>query len=317
MHDLIIIGGGPAASAAAVYAARKKLNSVIIAETFGGQSIVSDDIQNWIGSRSISGIELAKNFEEHIRAQETVEVISGDLVEKIDKQGELPAGHLEVTTKQGKSYQTKTIFLATGSRRRRLGIPGEDKLDGKGVVFCSTCDAPIFKNKDVVVVGGGNAGLEAVVDLIPYANSIKLLIRSTELKGDAITQEKIKNHPKVEVVFEAVTKEITGETFVDGVKYLDLKTNEEKTLPVQGVFIEIGSVPNADFLANLVERNQRNEVVVNHKTQATTALGIWAAGDVTDVLYKQNNISAGDAVKALLSIYEFLHKNNITGAHNL
>ncbi len=315
MYELVIIGGGPAAVAAGVYAARKQIKTLLIAESFGGQSLVSNDIQNWIGTKNISGLELAQNLEGHVRAQEGIEIIDGDLVAKVEKVGEPPKGHFKITTRSGKTFETKTILAASGSRRRRLGIPGEDKYDGKGVVFCSTCDAPIFKGKTVAIVGGGNAGLEAAVDSIPYAAKIYMIIRGDILKGDAVTQEKVKNHPKITILYNAISKEILGDKVVTGLKYENSLTHQLSQLTLDGVFVEIGSLPNSDFLKGIVELNAIGEVIVDHKTQTSSQPGVWAAGDVSDVLYKQNNISAGDAVKAILNIYEYLHKNDSFAAH--
>lgn len=316
MYELIIIGGGPAASAAGVYAARKKIKALLITETFGGQSFVSNEIQNWVGTKALSGLELAKNLEEHVRNQEGLEIVSGDIVTKVERiNGEPPKGHFIVRTKAGQAYETRTIFVASGSRRKRLGIPGEDAFDGKGVVFCSTCDAPLFKGKTVAVVGAGNAGLEAIIDSIPYAEKIYLVVRGENIRGDATTFEKVKAHPKVTILMNAVSEEIRGDKMVKTLVYKDAVTSERKELVVDGVFVEIGSMPNSDFVKELVSLNKIGEIIVDHKTQQSSAVGIWAAGDVSDVLYKQNNISAGDAVKAILNIYEFLHKNHLTGAH--
>ena len=315
MYELIIVGGGPAAVAAGVYAGRKKIKTALITESFGGQSLVSNEIYNWIGTKAISGLQLAQDFEAHVR-EHGIEIIDGDMVVKVSKVNNgPPAGHFVVNTKSGKTLETKTLLIASGSRRKRLGIPGEDRLDGKGVVFCSTCDAPLFKNKDVVIVGAGNAALEAVVDSIPYANKIYLLVRGTEMKGDAVTQEKIKNHPKVTIIYNAVSQEVLGEKSVTGVRYQNKASGEVQELAIQGFFIEIGSIPNSDFVKDLVSLNQIGEIIVDHKTQATSCAGIWAAGDVSDVIYKQNNISAGDAVKGLLSVYDFLHRQGLTGVH--
>lgn len=302
MYEFLIIGGGPAGVAAGVYAARKKNKIAIITETFGGQSVVSADIQNWIGSKSVSGIELGQMLEEHIKAQEDVEIIEGDLVvgvKKID-------GGFVVSTKEGKVIKARTVLVASGSRRKRLGVPGEDEFDGKGVAFCSTCDAPMFQGKDVAVVGGGNAGLEAVVDLFPYAEKIYLLHRRDTLKGDEATQDKIRANPKVEIIFNANTTEIFGDKFVTGLNYTDANGKEQR-LDVGGVFIEIGAIPNTDFVKDLVELNDLGEIIVDHRTQRSSLEGIWAAGDASDVLYKQNNVSAGDAVKAALNIDAYIH----------
>jgi len=304
MYDFVIIGGGPAGVAAGVYAARKKIKSALITDGFGGQSLVSADIQNWIGTKSVSGFDFSKMLEDHLRAQEGIEIFYPDLVERVDKAG----GNFKISTKEGKILEAKTILVATGSRRRKLNVPGEKEFDGKGVAYCSICDAPIFKNKVTAVVGGGNAGLEAVRDLLAYSPKIYLLQRGQALKGDPLTQEMIAKEAKVTVFLNAITTEIIGDKFVTGLRYKDVKTGEEKELKVDGVFVEIGSVPNTEFLGGLVEKNEWGEIIIDHKTQRASQEGIWAAGDATDVLYKQNNISAGDAVKAVLNIYDYLNK---------
>ena len=304
MYDLVIIGGGPGGVAAGIYGARKKIKSALITDSFGGQSLVSADVQNWIGTKSVSGYDLAKMLEEHLREQQGIDIFDTDLVTEVKK----AKGFFAVATQKGKSYETKTILVLSGSRRKKLGVPGEKELDGKGVFYCSICDAPIMNGKTVAVIGGGNAGLEAGIDLLPYASKIYLLEFSDALKGDPITQEKLKANSKVEIIFNAKTLEILGSEFATGLKYEDQKTKEVKELKLEGVFVEIGAIPNADFLAGLVQVNIMGEIVVDHKTQATSLPGIWAAGDVSDVLYKQNNISAGDAIKAVLNIEEYLRK---------
>src|SRR3989344_1932667 len=225
MYDLVIIGGGPGGIAGGVYAARKKLKTALIAESFGGQSITSADIQNWIGTQSISGFDLAKNLENHLRAQRGLEIIDGDLVIKVEKIN----NGFSVATQQGKILETKTILICSGSRHRKLGILGERELDGKGVAYCSTCDAPLFSDKTVAVIGAGNAGLEAVRDLLVYANKVYLLNRSEAIRGDAVTFESIKNDARGEVIMLAEAREILGDKFVSGLKYLDKKSNEVKT----------------------------------------------------------------------------------------
>jgi alkyl hydroperoxide reductase subunit F len=306
MYQLVIIGGGPAGVAAGVYAARKKLKAALVAESFGGQSITSDSIQNWIGTPSVTGLELAEKLEQHVRTYaEDLDIIDGDRVESMAKQAD---GTFVLATRGGRSLETQAVLVASGSRRRKLGIPGEAAFDGKGVVYCSTCDAPIFKDKVVAVVGGGNAGLEAVIDLLPYAKKIYLLDRSGVLKGDPVTQEKALTSEKVERVSNVTVQEVIGDKFVNALKYKENATGEEKTLTLEGVFVEIGALPNSDLVGDLVKKNERGEVVVDHKTQQSSDPRIWAVGDVSDVLYKQNNISAGDAVKAVLNIYDTLVK---------
>lgn len=302
MYDVIIIGGGPAAVGAAVYAARKKLKTLVIAFEFGGQSAVSASVENWIGDISLTGFDLAQKLEKHLRAQKDIEIASPEMATRVS---EIPGG-FGIETESGKSFETKTVVLATGSRRKRLGIPGEAKFEGKGVVFCSTCDAPLFPDKTVAVVGGGNAGLEAVVDLFPYAKKIYLIVRSGALKGDQITQDEVKASPKVEILYNAQSEEVIGDDFVTGLKYKDTVSGESKMIDVDAVFVEIGAVPNSELVKDVVEINPAGEVLIDHKTGATSKAGIWAAGDVTDEIYKQNNISVGDAVKAALSAYNYL-----------
>jgi alkyl hydroperoxide reductase subunit F len=302
MYELIIIGGGPSGVAAGVYAARKKIKTLLITESFGGQSMVSENIENWIGSKSISGYDLAKNLENHIRAQEGIELIDDDLVTGVKKTD----NGFFVFTKDGKTFETKYIILASGSSRRKLNIPGDDKFEGKGVVYCSTCDAPLFKNKTVAVIGGGNSALESVVDLVSYASKVYLLVRSEILKGDPITQDAVKAHPNIKIIFNAVPQEIIGNDFVSGVKYKDAKTGELKELSLDGVFVEIGLIPNSDIVKGIVNFNEYGAVITNEKTQETSMPGIWAVGDVTDELYKQNNISVGDGIKAVLNVYDHL-----------
>ena len=305
MYDLVIIGGGPGGIAGGVYAARKKLKTALIAESFGGQSITSADIQNWIGTQSISGFDLAKNLENHLRAQRGLEIIDGDLVIKVEKIN----NGFSVATQQGKILETKTILICSGSRHRKLGILGERELDGKGVAYCSTCDAPLFSDKTVAVIGAGNAGLEAVRDLLSYAEKVYMLVRSEKIKGDPLTFDQIKSDQRVEIIYNAEAKEIFGQQFVTGLAYLDKPSNEMKKLELSGVFIEVGSMPNAEFLGDLVQKTPYSEIIVNAVNQQTSQLGIWAAGDVTMSPYRQNNISAGDAVKSILNIQEYLNGN--------
>ncbi len=304
IYDVIIIGGGPGGVSAAIYASRKQLKTLMITESIGGQSSVSASVENWIGTISIPGWELAQSLEKHLRAQEGIEIRIGELATAVKESG----GQFLVEGSSGETYQTKTIIIASGGRHRSLDVPGEEKFRGKGVVYCSTCDAPFFRGKKVVVVGGGNSGLEAVEDLLPYAREIVLMVRSGELKGDAITREKILADSRVSVVYFGLTKEIIGEDVVTGLRYKDAQTEEEKSIESDGVFVEIGMIPNSDFLAGLVERNERGEVMLDHRTKATSRVGIFATGDVTDAPYKQNNISAGDGVVAALSAYDYIRK---------
>lgn len=308
MYDVIIIGGGPAGCAAGVYCARKKMRTLLITESFGGQSIVSNDIQNWIGEKHISGLDLARKLEDHVRSFTEVEIKSPEKVMKVKTiqcKDQSRVCDFEVKTDKGK-YQSKTVILAAGARRRRLNIPGEERLEGRGVAFCSTCDAPLFEGMSVAVIGGGNAGLEAVVDLLPYAAKIYLLERAKKLKGDEATQDKIRNNEKVNIILNAQPTEILGENMVTGLKYTDLSSKEEKLLEVGGVFVEIGSIPNSEIVKGLVEMDKYGQIMIDSKHSSTSQPGIFAAGDITDDPYKQNNISAGDGVKAALAAYNYI-----------
>lgn len=318
-YDIIIIGGGPAGTAASVYAARKRMKALLITESVGGQSEVSADIENWIGEEHISGFDLAKKFESHVRAYpDIVEIRMPERATSVKPvkcigDGEERICDFEVSTDKGISYYGKTVMLAAGARRRKLGIPGEDTFAGRGVAYCSTCDAPLFSGKKVAVVGGGNAGLEAVEDLFPYASEIYILEYNGALRGDQVTQEHIKQNSKLKgIIFNAETCEVVGDKFVTGLKYKDRKTGEEKILAVDGIFVEIGSVPNSEMVKDLVALDKYGQVVIDSKHGRTSHAGIFAAGDITDDPYKQNNISAGDAVKATLAAYAYLQKREKT-----
>ncbi len=302
MYDLIIIGGGPAAVAAGIYGARKKIKTLLIAKDFGGQSTIAAEINNFIGIKSISGVKLAKALEEHLRVQEEIDIKSGISVSSVEKNKDV----FTVVTDNNEKFKSKTILIAAGSHYRKLNIPGEKEFEGKGVSYCSICDAPLFKNKAVAVIGGGNSALGAVIDLLSYASKIYLIIRSDSFRGDIILQEKIKKDSKVEIITMAAVKEILGEDFVSRLKYLDRKTNKINEIKLGGVFVSIGYEPNSGLVKDLVELNKYKQIIVDHKTQKTTQEGIWAAGDITDVLYKQNNIAIGDGIKAVLNIYDFI-----------
>ena len=303
LYDTIIIGGGPAGAGAAVYAARKRLKTLVITESFGGQSIVSGGIENWIGEISITGQELAEKLEKQVQAQKDVEIKSPERVTAVVQGVDCI---FEVQTDKGGHYRSKTLIVASGGRRKRLRVEGEDRFESKGVAYCSTCDAPFFQDQDVAVVGGGNSAMETVIDLEPYAHKIYLLIRSDQIKADPPIYEKVKKISQVQAVRQAEVQEILGDEAVKGLKYKDLKSGEVQELAVQGVFVAIGSHPNSDFVRDLVDTNQAGEILVDHRTAQTSKLGIFAAGDVTDDPYKQNNISAGDGVRAALSAYHYI-----------
>lgn len=307
IQDIVIIGGGPAGCAAAVYAARKKLKSVIISEEWGGQSVVSVDVQNWIGTPHISGQDIAENLKKHIReyAGEVLEIINDDIVVGLNKDK-----YFEVQTQAGKQFTSRTVLICSGSRRRQLQVEGAERLNHKGISYCASCDAPLFAGVEVVVVGGGNAGFEGALQLLEYATKVTLLEKNAEFLADKTTVEKAMSQDTFSAVTEVDIKEITGENQVEGLAYTD-KNNQEHQLQVGGVFVEIGSIPNSDFAKDLLELNERNEIVVDPATQRASVEGVWAAGDVANGVFKQNNISMGDAVKALEDMYVYIQKLSI------
>ena len=301
MFDLIIIGGGPAGTAAAVYAARKQLKTLLVVKEWGGQSTVSDDIQNWIGTPHISGANLAKALQSH------VEEYKGDILTILE--GEVTGisgtdGDFTVITSKGEQ-KSKTVLIASGSARRRLDIPGADVLEHKGLTYCASCDGPLFSGMDVVVVGGGNAGFESAAQLLAYCKSVTLLSRSSA-RADEITMEKIKKNEHFTLIENAIPTKVEGSVFVESLSYKNGQ-DVEITLPVSAVFVEIGQIPATAFAQGQVDMTPTNNISINPRTQETSVKGIWAAGDCTDVLYHQNNIAAGDAVRALEDIYLHLH----------
>ncbi len=304
MYDLIIIGGGPGGIAAGVYASRKQLNTLFVTKEWGGQSIVSPDIQNWIGTPSISGDQLAKDLENHLRAYagEFVEIKDKNLVTSIIKEDD---GTFTATFEDESTAQAKAILIATGSKRRQLPTPGAEQFEHKGLTYCATCDGPLFSGQDVVVVGGGNAAFETAAQLLAYTKSVTLLQRSDSYRADPVTVEKVLSHENMTGVLNADLTEIKGDNFVSGLTYKDADGNEQE-LAVTGIFAEIGMIPNTDFLEGVIELDDYKRVTIDPWTQQTSVPGIWAAGDCTNIKYHQNNISAGDAVRALEDIYVHL-----------
>ncbi|MAJ97399.1 MAG: hypothetical protein CMI56_02170 [Parcubacteria group bacterium] len=304
MFDVAIIGGGPAGTSVAVYAARKRLKSVLITEEWGGQSNVSEDIQNWIGTPHISGSDLANSFEAHVReyADDVINIHSPAKVETIEKIG----GGFKVVTNTGESYESKAVFIGVGSNRRTLPAKGADKFEHKGLTYCASCDGPLFTGRDVVVVGGGNAGFETAAQLLAYTNSVTLLEFNDTFLADEITVEKLLKNDKFKALKNVEVTEVVGESFVTGIKYTDRATGEETERATSGIFVEIGMIPNTAMVKGLVDLDERNMIKVDPYTQRTSVEGIWAAGDCTDGLYHQNNIAAGDAVKAIEDMYGYL-----------
>ena len=301
MFDIAILGGGPAGCAAGVYAARKQLKTILITESFGGQSVVSPGIENWIGDQVIPGIELAQKLEAHVKkyAGDEFVIKEGELIMNVEK---VEDGFKITTSKE--EYLAKTVLVTTGSHRRKLPVAGAEEFEHKGITYCASCDGPFFADKDVVVVGGGNAGFESAAQLLAYTKSVTLLQRSDRYKADAVTVENVLSHPNMTGVLNAKIKEVRGGAFVEEIVYeVDGK---EIVKPVGGIFVEIGAEPTTAYVADLVDTTDYGQVKVDPRSQKTSVEGIWAAGDCTDGLYHQNNIAAGDAVKALEDIYLYI-----------
>ena len=307
MYDLIILGGGPAGTAASVYAARKQLKTAIITGEFGGQSIVSELIYNWIGTPEISGTDLGNNLRKHIEYYKGpyLDVIEGERVKSINKDGDI----FTVTTDTDKAYTTRAVLVATGSSRRKLEAKNADIFEHKGITYCASCDGPLFADMDVIVIGGGNAGFESAAQLLAYCKSVTMVHRSAEFRADEITVKKIMANPKFKAIINADIQEVNGDQFVNSLTYKDKITGEVHTIPTAGIFVEVGQIPNTDFLKGVVEIDQVGKIVVDPMTQMSSVPGIWAAGDCTNGRYHQNNIAAGDAVKALEDAYIWIHKN--------
>lgn len=305
MHDLIIIGGGPAGASAAIYAARKQLKTVQITSEWGGQSVVSPEIQNWVGTPAIHGAELAESLRKHVEAYkgEFLEVVSPALATSLKTFDD----HVEVTLDNGTVYSAKSLLVASGAQRRKLEVPGAVEFDNKGLTYCASCDGPLFGGMDVAVIGGGNAAFETALQLLAYCKSVTLLNRSETFRADEITVAAAKAKPNFTILTNVTPSAVVGEGFVNGITYKDA-AGAETTLPVAGIFVEIGLIPNSGWVGENLAMNEIKQIKVDPRTQRTSHPRVWAAGDITDGVYHQNNIAAGDAVKALEDIYMFVHK---------
>lgn len=301
-YDVLIIGGGPAGASAAIYAARKGIRTGIVAERIGGQVQDTLGIENMISIPYIEGPKLAAGLEENVR-NNGVDIMKSKRAKRIEKKD-----LFEVELDNGAVLKSKTVIIATGARWRNVGVPGEAEFRNKGVAYCPHCDGPLFKDKDIAVIGGGNSGIEAAIDLAGIARHVTVLEFMPELKADAVLQKRLYSLPNVTVLKNVQTKEITGKDKVDGITYIDRATGEETHIKLQGVFVQIGLVPNTDWLGDSVERNRFGEIIIDNHN-ATNIPGIFAAGDCTNTPYKQIVISMGSGANAALSAFDYLMRN--------
>ena len=302
-YDVLIVGGGPASGTAAIYTARKGLRTGIVADRIGGQVNDTATIENFVTVKDTEGPQFSSALEDHIN-QYDVDVMKGIQAKGIEKTD----NGIEVTLDNDAKLMSKTVIIATGARWRKLQIPGEDRLLNKGVAFCPHCDGPLFEGKDVAVVGGGNSGVEAAIDLAGIVKNVTLLERNPELKADNVLQERLRELPNVTIVKNAQTTEVLGEDSVTGIQYQDKETGEEHEIQLDGIFVQIGLLPNTEWLDNYVELNQGNEVMIDRKN-ATSVPGIFAAGDVTDDRNKQIIISMGAGANAALNAFDYIIRN--------
>ena len=305
IYDLIIIGGSSAATPAAIYAARRNLKFKLITKDFGGEVARSGEIGNWPGIVSTSGIALAQQFREHLEALK-VEIDEGVEVEKIAKQAD---GGFLVSAKEpaGTSYQAKTVIVATGAHPKELNIPGEKEYRTKGVSYCTVCDGPIFAGKTCATIGGGNSALESALMLADICSKVYVINKNAQFKGEQVLIDNLKAKKNVEIIFNAKTTDIFGDEFATGLRYSDVTRDMLHELRADGIFVHIGMIPNSSIVSDDVAKDQFGYIKVNANCE-TSVPGLFAAGDVTDVPFKQNPIAAGQGTIALLSAVGYLNR---------
>ena len=298
--DVLIVGGGPAGAAAAVYAARKGIRTGVASERFGGQVLDTLGIENFVSVKETEGPKFALALEEHVRHYD-VDIMNLQRAKGIQRTGDL----VEVALESGATLKARTVILSTGARWRNINVPGEQELKNKGVAYCPHCDGPLYKGKRVAVIGGGNSGVEAAIDLAGIVKHVTLVEFDTKLRADAVLQDKLRTLPNVDVIVNAQTTAITGTDKVDGLTWKDRASGEEKRVDLEGVFVQIGLVPNTEWLKGSLELSKFGEIVVDARGQ-TSMPGVFAAGDCTTVPYKQIIIAAGDGAKAALAAFDHL-----------
>lgn len=299
MYDVIIVGGGAAGLTAATYCCRKKLKTVIVSMDIGGQTNLTSHIENYPGTGPMNGIELMQRF-----YNEAVGFGAETIMGKVNKVDKIGNG-FKIGLANGEEYECKALILAYGKVPKSLGIEGEEKFFGRGVSTCVTCDAPLYKNRDVAVIGGGNSAVEGALELAGIAKKVYLVHRRDSFRADEITVEKLKNNPKIELVLNSASTKVIGEKNVDGLEVENLITKERRQFKVEGIFIEIGYVVDTSFVSHLVKVNEKKEIIVDEKGN-TTCPGIFSAGDITPVPYKQTVIAAGDGAKTALECYKWI-----------
>ncbi|RJP29589.1 MAG: FAD-binding protein [Candidatus Omnitrophota bacterium] len=299
LYDVIIIGAGPAGITASVYSARKKISTLVISKDIGGQAAWSGDVENYTGYQFVTGPELAAKFEEHMRKYD-IALEEGQEAIEIGKEG-----NLVFVKTQKETYKAKSAIIASGKRSRELGVPGEKEYKNKGLTYCATCDGPLFAGKDVAVIGGGNSAMDAVLQLMNIARRVHIINIAPSLSGDAIMKQKVESANNVTILNDSQVLEVLGENLV---KSITVKSgSNKKNIPVEGIFVEIGLIPNSDF-AKTVEKNKNGEIKINCFNE-TNLPGIFAAGDVTDVPEKQIIIAAGEGSKAALGVFKYLSQH--------
>lgn len=301
MHDIIIVGAGPAGISAGVYCARKMLDTLVISKDVGGQATWSWEVENYLGYQLISGVELVEHFREHLE-NFSVELVEGSPVTSLGQKTE----GFSVTTDNGEGFMSRAVIVASGKLPRELEVPGEKEYRGRGVVYCATCDAPLFRGKKVVVVGGGNSAIDAALQLSRIAEKTTMITTEDRLGGDEIRRERFLESANVEVLTAAEVTAIRGDNFVKSIDIVH--KGREHSLEVEGVFVEIGSIPSTSFLMPEVELNELGEIVIDSNNY-TNIPGLFAAGDVTNVIEKQIIIAAGEGAKAALAAYSWMAEN--------
>ncbi|TFW09828.1 alkyl hydroperoxide reductase subunit F [Oxalobacteraceae bacterium OM1] len=300
VFDVLVVGGGPAGAAAAIYAARKGIKTGVVSERFGGQVLDTLGIENFISVKETEGPQLAQALEEHVKQYDV------DIMNQQRAKGLVPGSTIEVQLESGASVKAKSVIIATGARWRELNVPGEKEYRNKGVAYCPHCDGPLFKGKRVAVVGGGNSGVEAAIDLAGVVAHVTLLEFAPTLRADAVLQRKLASLPNVTVITQAQTTEVLGDgSRVNGMRYTDRASGESRTIELEGIFVQIGLLPNTDWIKGTVALSKHNEVEVNPRGE-TSVPGVFAAGDVTTVPFKQIVIAMGEGSKAALSAFDHL-----------